>query len=218
MMNTGNNPGKHVLKNDKGFTLIEMAIVLIIIGIIIGAIVKGKDIIRSGEQKKIYSVFLNAWRTTYLNFYDRTGKILGDTNNDRHADTNPAHRGNPPSDNGRDALISGDKAHHPPNYYGLAQIGLEAPKTNTDKPWKYRYSDSTGKGHELTIAFDFDPKGKYNYMQISSIPNELCIAMDTMIDGEADGAKGDFIGDAAGGSAWGTTPSDAAVARWKMEF
>ena len=55
-------------------------------------------------------------------------------------------------------------------------------------------------------------------MQISSIPNELCIAIDTMIDGEADGAKGDFTGDAAGGSAWGTTPSDASVARWKMEF
>ncbi len=55
MMNNGKNPGKFVLKNDKGFTLIEMAIVLIIIGIIIGAIVKGKDIIRSGEQKKIYS-------------------------------------------------------------------------------------------------------------------------------------------------------------------
>ena len=218
MVNNGTKPDQSILKNDKGFTLIEMAIVLIIIGIIIGAIVKGKDIIRSGEQKKIYSVFLNAWRTSYLNFYDRTGKILGDTNNDRQPDTNPAHRGNPPSDSGRDALVKGDTAHTPPHYYGLAQIGLEAPKTNAGKAWKYRYSDSTGKAHELTIAFDFDPRGKYNYMRISNIPNELCIAMDTMIDGEADGLKGDFTGDGASGKAWGTTPSDDAVARWKMEF
>lgn len=217
-MNSGNNSDQFVLKNDKGFTLIEMAIVLIIIGIIIGAIVKGKDIIRSGEQKKIYSVFLNAWRTSYLNFYDRTGKILGDTNNDRQPDTNPAHRGNPPSDRGRDTLVSGDTAHNPPHYYGLAQIGLEAPKTNTEKAWKYRYSDSTGKGHELAIAFDYDRKGKYNYMLISNIPNELCIAMDTMIDGEMDGAKGDFTGDGTRGKAWGTTPSDATAARWKMDF
>ena len=116
------------------------------------------------------------------------------------------------------ALVAGDTAHNPPHFYGLAQIGLEAPKTNTEKAWKYRYSDSTGKGHELAIAFDYDRKAKYNYMRITNIPNELCIAMDTMIDGEADGLKGDFTGDAAGGSAWGTTPSDATVARWKMEF
>jgi prepilin-type N-terminal cleavage/methylation domain-containing protein len=218
MTTTERKSDQFVLTNNQGFTLIEMAIVLIIIGIIIGAIVKGKDIIRSGEQKKIYSVFLNTWRTSYLNFYDRTGKILGDTNNDRHADTNPLHRNDPPSDNGREKLVSGDTAHQPPHFYGLAQIGLEIPKTNTDKPWKYRYSDSTGEGHELTIAFDFDPRGKYNYMRISNIPNELCIAMDTMIDGEADGAKGDFKGDGAGGKAWGTTPSEDAVARWKMDF
>ena len=120
MMTTGKKPDQFVLTNDKGFTLIEMAIVLIIIGIIIGAIVKGKDIIRSGEQKKIYSVFLNTWRTSYLNFYDRTGKILGDTNNDRHADTNALHRNDPPSDNGREKLVLGDTAHQPPHYYGLA--------------------------------------------------------------------------------------------------
>ena len=51
-----------VLKNNKGFTLIEMAIVLIIIGIIIGAVVKGKDIIKSGEQKKLYSLHRNPGR------------------------------------------------------------------------------------------------------------------------------------------------------------
>ncbi len=64
------------LRENKGFTLIEMAIVLIIIGIIIGAVVKGKDIIRSGEQKKIYTKFINGWQSSYLSFYDRTGKIL----------------------------------------------------------------------------------------------------------------------------------------------
>ena len=67
------------LGDNQGFTLVEMALVLIIIGIIIGAIVKGKDLVRSAEQKKIYSKFVNEWRMAYLNFYDRTGKILGDT-------------------------------------------------------------------------------------------------------------------------------------------
>ena len=38
------------ISGNEGFTLIEMAIVLIIIGIIIGAVVKGKDLIRGAEQ------------------------------------------------------------------------------------------------------------------------------------------------------------------------
>ncbi|MEJ2039835.1 MAG: prepilin-type N-terminal cleavage/methylation domain-containing protein, partial [Desulfosarcinaceae bacterium] len=56
--------------DNKGFTLVEMALVLIIIGIIIGAVVKGKDLVRSAEQKRIYAKFLNEWRLAYLNFYD----------------------------------------------------------------------------------------------------------------------------------------------------
>ncbi|HBN26850.1 MAG TPA: hypothetical protein DD405_05225, partial [Desulfobacteraceae bacterium] len=39
------------LTDTRGFTLIEMAIVLIIIG----AVVKGKDLVRGAEQKKIYT-------------------------------------------------------------------------------------------------------------------------------------------------------------------
>ena len=64
------------IRNHQGFTLIEMALVLIIIGIIIGAIVKGRDLIQSAEQKKIFTKYVNAWQTAYLEFYDRTGKIL----------------------------------------------------------------------------------------------------------------------------------------------
>ena len=207
-----------ILQANQGFTLIEMAIVLIIIGIIIGAVVKGKDLIRGGEQKKIYSQFLNEWRTAYLNFYDRTGRVLGDTNGDGRADTNPNQRGNPPTDTGRDALVKGDSRHNPPDYYGISQIGLNPPKTNTNKAWKYRYSDSSGKAHELILSFDFDDTERYNYMQITNVPNELCIALDTMIDGSADGTRGDFIGDGRTGLAWGALPSAIATARWKMQF
>ena len=204
--------------DNRGFTLIEMAIVLIIIGIIIGAVVKGKDLIRGSEQKKIYSQFLSEWRTSYLHFYDRTGRVLGDTDNDGRADTNPNQRGNPPTDKGRDALVAGDTVRKPPTYYGLAQVGLQSPKTNTDKAWKYRYSDSKGRAHELVLSFDFDETQKYNYLKVDDIPNELCIAIDALVDGKADGSAGDFIADAVAGAAWGATPTDTSSARWKMQF
>ena len=214
-MNFGLQNLRSVLNDKKGFTLVEMAIVLIIIGVIIGAVVKGKDLVRSAEQKKVYTKFANAWRLAYLNFYDRTGKVLGDFYNttgaaagqDGHADTTP--------NNG--AVTEGElvDSTNEGDYLGLLEVGLEAPVTNTADSWVYRYIDSAGIAHDLTISFLFDT---YNYMQIAAIPNELAMALDTMIDGEANGTAGDFIGNATAGAAWGTTPTTDTTARWKMQF
>ncbi|NPA58431.1 MAG: prepilin-type N-terminal cleavage/methylation domain-containing protein, partial [Aquificae bacterium] len=37
----------------KGFTLIELAIVLVIIGIILGAILKGQELIKNAQAKRV---------------------------------------------------------------------------------------------------------------------------------------------------------------------
>ncbi|MBF0542486.1 MAG: prepilin-type N-terminal cleavage/methylation domain-containing protein, partial [Nitrospirae bacterium] len=47
---------KNLFNNAKGFTLVEIAIVLVIIGIILGAAMKGKDLIYGARYKK----FINA--------------------------------------------------------------------------------------------------------------------------------------------------------------
>ena len=212
------------LGNKKGFTLIEMAIVLIIIGIIIGAVVKGKDLVRGAEQKKIYTKFANAWNLCYLNFYDRTGKRLGDfyitgtgVGQDSQCDTDADGAGGP-ADPDRDLLKdNGGSAA----FYGLDNVGLTAPTTNTSDCWEYRYTDTDGTGHDLAIAFKNDATGKYNYIWITEIPGELGMALDTMIDGEADGTAGDFLcyaaDDSGTASAWGA-PTTEVSARWKMDF
>ena len=191
-----------VLRGNKGFTLIEMAIVLIIIGIIIGAVVKGKDIIRGAEQKKIYTKFFSEWRIAYLNFYDRTGKILGDTNDDGQADGIACA-----------LLLSGGAG--PPAYYGIVPVGLEIPTTNGTDACTYNYTDSGGNIRNLAILFNF--AATYNFMQISNIPGEMAIAIDRIIDGEADGTAGDFL-NGAGATDWGATPTTTYTARWKMRF
>jgi len=213
------------ITNNKGFTLIEMAIVLIIIGIIIGAVIKGKDLIRSAEQKKIYTKYLNAWRTGYANFYDRTGKRLGDFYNastssegqDGKADTDNIHDGKISSTE-REYLKTGDPLGT--DFRGLDDVGLTAPSTNTDNCWEYVYTDKEGGGHSLYVGFKYDQKNKYNYMWVEGLPNELGLALDTIIDNQADGTSGDFLcfnsADTVN-SDWGD-PSVEVSARWKMDF
>ena len=76
------------LKNQKGFTLIELAIVLVIIGIIIGAVLKGKDLIENSRAKK----FINDVRQFEIlswTFFDRKGYFPGADKNNPIIDDNP---------------------------------------------------------------------------------------------------------------------------------
>ena len=65
------------LRNSKGFSLIEMAIVLVIIGIIIAAIVKGQDLMVNARAKQIVTT-TNAWKTAMFAYMDRNGRFPGD--------------------------------------------------------------------------------------------------------------------------------------------
>lgn len=61
-----------------GFTLVELAISLAVIGLIIGAIAIGKDVQRNAEYNKIKNKFIDQWEQAYNQYYQRTGVVLGD--------------------------------------------------------------------------------------------------------------------------------------------
>lgn len=65
------------LRNRKGFSLIEMAIVLVVIGIIIAAILKGQDLLFNSRTKQFVST-ANAWKVAAYAFMDRNNRFPGD--------------------------------------------------------------------------------------------------------------------------------------------
>ncbi len=153
--------------NTKGFTLIEMAIVLVIIGLILGAVTKGRDMVESARQKEFYNSVVKGWQLAFINYADRTGLTLADAANDTNAKTDSAFS--------RDGKISGTLDHA---IAQLETVGLEPPT-----------SSSVSYGNR-TISLGLYYKNEQNRISLNSIPKDLAIAIDTMVDGEMDPDNG----------------------------
>ncbi len=67
------------MRNEKGFTLVELAIVLVIIGLLLGGILKGQELIKNAKIKKVYSAQSEVVAALYT-YVDRYGKQPGDDN------------------------------------------------------------------------------------------------------------------------------------------
>ena len=71
MFKNGARQPKDSLTTQRGFTLIEMAVVLVIIGLILGGISIGKDLQRDAEYDKIKQKFIDQWAQAYNVYYQR---------------------------------------------------------------------------------------------------------------------------------------------------
>lgn len=67
------------LRDAKGFTLVELAIVLVIIGIILGAVLKGQELINNAKVKRAYNQQREVMAAIYT-YYDKYQKYPGDDN------------------------------------------------------------------------------------------------------------------------------------------
>lgn len=184
-MNTGKTAP---MKNEKGFTLIEMAIVLVIIGLILGAVIKGKDVINSAKQKKFYTNFVKEWELAAASYFDRTGNLLGDST---------ANGGTAATKNGAFDNIAG-------NTFGAANgidatlkaVGLTVPVTNTSNSGQYTYTGTYSGSRTVTLylyyLYSHTDQRYRNALYFVGIPTDLALALDAMVDGEADPVTGKF--------------------------
>lgn len=73
---------KQAIKNIKGFTLVELAIVMTIIGLLIGGVLKGQQLMNSARVNKTVTQ-LKAYETAKQTFLDVYSAIPGDMSNAR---------------------------------------------------------------------------------------------------------------------------------------
>jgi len=174
------------MKMRKGFTLIELSIVLIIIGLIVGAVLKGRDLINSAEYKKIYNTWIKEWQIAIYAYRDKTGALLGD---------GIANGGNKPVDDGKFDGVRLDTTTSVQER--LREVGLDVPVSNisTSDGGSYR---TRGKYVERSpyIYLSYlksEIEGVYrNRLYIKGIPTDVAIALDAMIDGKASASEGAF--------------------------
>jgi prepilin-type N-terminal cleavage/methylation domain-containing protein len=71
---------KMVMRNKRGFTVIELAISMIIIGILIGVVIKGQALIDNAKAKKLYAMKMEISEAIYA-YYERYSFYPGDDPN-----------------------------------------------------------------------------------------------------------------------------------------
>lgn len=65
---------------EQGFTLMELSIVLVIIGLLVGGVVAGREIIRSSEMRAAIAQ-INDYKAAYATFEDKLDGVPGDITN-----------------------------------------------------------------------------------------------------------------------------------------
>jgi prepilin-type N-terminal cleavage/methylation domain-containing protein len=90
--------------NQRGFTLVEIAIVLVIIGLLLGGILKGQELINSAKVRNLVDMNSGV-QAAYYGFIDRYRKIPGDL---KAADSCTLIGSNVPGCSGTTGSVGGD--------------------------------------------------------------------------------------------------------------
>jgi prepilin-type N-terminal cleavage/methylation domain-containing protein len=151
-------------KDQKGFTLVEIAIVLVIIGLLIGGILKGQSMIENAKVKRL-AKDIEGVRVAVMTFQDRYNMLPGDENGANVPDATDAINGN------RDGWVSA--AEWPTNDLILANLLSGTVGTLPSNP----YSGGTFNIWAAAIGV-----GTYNYIVATNVPVAACQEMDTKND------------------------------------
>ena len=158
-------------RNNRGYTLVEIAIVLIIIGLLLSGVLKGQQLIQNARVKNLMQQ-VDGIRAAVFGFYDKYGVYPGDENkpnippNDTHDGDGDGQIESPEADMVFEDLVlsgyingdyDGDGEDSIPNHAFGDKIRL--------------YWTSPGSG-----------VGSRHYFRIENLPWDVALEIDTKLD------------------------------------
>lgn len=199
---------------ESGFTLLEMALVLVVIGVILGSVMIGRDVQRNAEYNRIRQTFVNQWAVAYNTYWQRYGGPVGDSRVQPRLMVNGENfAGNGISLSGGNmsgvtpppAVCEGNAG---PNMQRsmqtgmslrqmMLQAGIELPQgRGVGREDRYAYLDTNGNPQELQVCFQWNPPGTRsgtgNVMVLTGLTPDLARALANAIKGNSDASSGSF--------------------------
>lgn len=196
------------MRKQSGFTLIEIAIVLVIIGLLLGGVLKGQELITSARVRNLISQ-QDGIKAAYFGFLDRFRALPGDYNQATTNITGATANGN----NNGQILAAGGVDEHILVWEHLSKAGFingsytyaagaettaSAPTNPYARYLRLIYDNSYGTG---------TPATRHNLKTGNQIPSDILAEVDRKIDdGVATGGAFQFSA-YDGGGAGGTAPT-----------
>lgn len=206
----------YILRGQSGFTLVEVAIVIVISGLLMGWVLKGQELITSARVRNLISQQDNI-KAAYFGFYDRYRALPGDY---REASGNIAGIGTACGNNGNgdgDGRIEGASASPPGDEYILAwehltKSGFMQGSYTCSSPESPATTPTSAFAVLLNVAWDTSyaapapPTARHNLKTGNQVPSDILAEIDRKID-DGNATSGSFrFSDYDGGSSPPTGP------------
>jgi prepilin-type N-terminal cleavage/methylation domain-containing protein len=204
---------KNHFPRQKGFTLVELSITLLVIGLLLGAVAVGRDLQRSAANQRISTDFIQGWQLAYENYLNGVGHPPGDDASNPTGQVNGA------------SATTGTQLCDATMVNAFLAAGVRLPEGRANgSPDRAVYLDSNGNPQEVKVCFQNVPWAEpgaalasynarpRNVMVLTGVTYSFVAMLDQQIDGRPDARFGRLRDITL---ANGTTTSDPTI--WPLD-